>query len=212
LLARGHQGAVYLVAGPTGPLIVKKAVGPGIVRALRRAMLRREHSIYKLLDDVVGVPRCHGLREGDELILGFIDGCSLRQAKQSPAEREQFFTELLQLIQNIHRAGVAHGDLKRKDNILVGNDRHPYVIDFGTAISAPEGSGFLRRFVFRQLRRMDLNAWVKLKYQRQWSDLAPEDRQYWDPTWLERMLRPLRRAWRAVTLRRLRRASRSDRS
>lgn len=211
LLGRGYQGAVYLVDGPDGPVIVKKAIGRGPARAVRRAMLRREHSIYQLLRGIPGVPRCHGLRNGEELVLEFIDGQSLRHARQTAAGREKFFAELLELIQAVHRAGVAHGDLKRKDNILLGHDGHPYLIDFGTAVSAPPGAGFMRRLLFRQLRRVDLNAWVKLKYQQQRVEMAPADRQYFDPTAPERLARVIRRAWRAVTLRRLRKSRRARR-
>lgn len=212
LLGRGYQGAVYLVDSRDGPVIVKKAIGRGLTRAIRRAMLRREHYIYQLIREVPGVPRCHGLRDGEELVLEFIDGQSLREARPPPAGRVQFFAELLEVIQALHRAGVAHGDLKRKDNILLGRDGRPYLIDFGTAVSAPPGAGFLRRLLFRQMRRVDLNAWVKLKYQQQWVDIAPADRQYFDPTAPERVARVIRRAWRAVSLRRLRKARRARRN
>jgi predicted Ser/Thr protein kinase len=211
LLGRGYQGAVYLVESPRGPLIVKKAMGRGLARVARRGMLRREHAVYQLLRGVPGVPRCHGLNEGDELVLEYIDGRSLREVKQSFPGREQFFATLLELIQAIHRAGVAHGDLKRKDNILLGRDGRPYLIDFGTAMSAPQGAGIVRRVLFRQIRRMDLNAWVKLKYQRQWVEIARADLDYFNPTLPERMARVVRRAWRAMTLRRRRKARQASR-
>lgn len=205
LLGQGYQGAVYRVDTASGPVIVKKAMGRGITRALRRAMLRREYGIYRMLAGVPGIPACHGLREGDELVLDLVPGVSLREPGQPPGDRGQFFAELLELIKAVHRAGVAHGDLKRKDNILVGPGGHPFLIDFGTAVSAPPGAGMLRRWLFRQARRTDLNAWVKLKYQRQWVEMDPADLQYHRPTLPEAVARRLRRAWRRLTLRRLRR-------
>lgn len=209
LLGQGYQGAVYRVETADGPVIVKKAIGRGIARALRRAMLRREYGIYQRLAGVPGVPACRGLRPGDELVLDLVPGASLREPGQPAGDRERFFAELLALIQAVHRARVAHGDLKRKDNILVGPGGHPFLIDFGTAVSAPPGSGVLRRWLFRQMRRTDLNAWVKLKYQRQWVEMDPADRKYLRPTLPEAVARRLRRAWRRLTLRRLRRP-RSD--
>ena len=58
---------------------------------------------------------------------------------------------------------------------------------------------------------MDLNAWVKLKYRRRYDLLAPEDRQYYQPTALEDVARVVRRVWRKVTGRRLRKAWRQKR-
>jgi len=210
LLGRGYQGAAYLRDTAAGQMIVKTATGNRILRAARRAMLRREHGIYQRLQGIAGIPRCAGLERGEDLLLEYIEGQSLRDAVLLPPERERFFAALLELIQAIHRAGVAHGDLKRKDNILVGPDHLPYLIDFGTAVSSPEGAGFLRRFLFRQLRRMDLNAWVKLKYQRQRIEMDPVDLQFHRPTVAERGARVVRRVWRKVTARRWRKAGRSS--
>jgi predicted Ser/Thr protein kinase len=211
LLASGYQGAVYLVETETGRVIVKRAMGGALARAARRAMLRREHDIYRLLEGVQGIPRCYGLREGGELVLQFVDGPSLRAARLDAEEREQFFAALLRLIESMHRARVAHGDLKRKDNLLVGPGGQPFLIDFGTAVSAPPGAGPLRRLLFRQLRRMDLNAWFKLKYQGRRGEVTPGDLARFRPTLAERVARVVRRAWRTVTLRRRRRARRSRR-
>lgn len=204
LLARGYQGAVYLVQSPSGPLIVKKASGRGLLRAARLAMLRREHAIYQRLQGIVGVPASHGLDMQGHLRLEFVAGCSLREAELSGAERERFFAALRDLILRVHGAGVAHGDLKRKDNIMVGPAGQPFLIDFGTALAAPPGAGWLRRLVWHQMCRVDLNAWIKLKYQRQDGDIDPADRLFYRPTLPERLARPLRQGWRRLTLRRWR--------
>ena len=211
LLASGYQGAVYLTETPRGAVIVKKPLGRGFARAVRGAMLRREYRIYQRLPGIPGIPRCLGLQHGDELVLEFIDGKSLRTLRDGPPDRERFFAALLQLIQAMHRAGVAHGDLKRKDNILLGPGGQPFLIDFGTAVSAPPGAGLLRRLLFRQLRRMDLNAWIKMKYRGQWSDIDPADLQYHHPTLPEWLARIIRRPWRALTFRRRRKARRAGR-
>ena len=66
----------------------------------------------------------------------------------------------------MHAAGVAHSDLKRKDNIIVGSGERPYLIDFGIAVRRSARNGLFNRLVFARLKQMDLNAWVKLKYGR----------------------------------------------
>ncbi|GIT35333.1 MAG: hypothetical protein Ct9H300mP4_16520 [Gammaproteobacteria bacterium] len=65
------------------------------------------------------------------LILEFIEGDSYRKKEHILENRDQFFSHLLSLILSIHDAGVTHGDLKRKDNILIGDKNQPYLIDFG---------------------------------------------------------------------------------
>ena len=211
LLASGSQGAVYLAETPGGLVIVKKPLGRGLLRAARRAMLRREHVIYQRLPGIPGIPRCFGMQHGEELVLEFIDGQSLRKLNDKLADRERFFEALLELLLAIHRAGVAHGDLKRKDNILLGPGGQPYLIDFGTAVAAPPGAGLLRRFLFRQLCRMDFNAWIKLKYRGRTADISPADLPYYQPTLVEWLARVVRRAWRSVTFRHQRKARRARR-
>ena len=208
LLAKGYQGAVYLVETATGPVIVKQAMGGWLARTLRRAMLRREYRIYLQLQGVAGVPRCLGLWD-DMLALEFIPGSSLRIARLSAAERTRFFAHLLDVIEAMHRAGVAHGDLKRKDNILIGPGGQPFLIDFGTAVYAPLDDAIAwRRLLFRQVQRMDLNAWVKLKYRGRLEEMTPEVAARFRPTQPERLARVVRRAWRSLTLRRRRKARR----
>jgi serine/threonine protein kinase len=205
-LAHGYQGTVSLVEGPDGPLIVKEAMGRWPWRGLRRGMVRREHAVYARLQGIPGVPRCYGLDDGDRLLLEYVEGCSLRLADFSPAERERFFASLLQLIQAIHAAGVAHADLKRKDNILVQANGEPMLIDFGSAVI--DGPGLVRGILFRQACHLDLNAWVKLKYRRDYQQLKPADRAYYHPTWLERAARLVRETWRTLTARRWRKSRR----
>jgi serine/threonine protein kinase len=125
----------------------------------------------------------------------------------TPAAREHFFVALLALIRAVHRAGVAHADLKRKDNILVRAGGEPVLIDFGSALM--DGQGRVRRWLFRLACRTDLNAWIKLKYQRRYGQIALADRAYYQPTWPERTARVVREGWRRLTARRWRKARRN---
>lgn len=207
LLASGYQGVVYLRDDEQGRVIIKSAGGsPGPLRALRRAMLRREYRIYQRLAGVAGVPACGGMVSDDHLLLEYVEGHSLRDMPLDPVDRERFFTELRDLILAVHAAGVAHGDLKRKNNILVGPGGRPYLIDFGTAISVDADAGPLRRVLFRLMCRTDLNAWIKLKYRHETDALAAEDAPYYRPTVVEGLARAVRRTWRTVTFRRWRNA------
>lgn len=220
LLSSGYQGVVYKVpAGPDYPdieyLIVKEAMGSALVRSFRRWMIRREYEVYRRLEGIPGVPRCFGMFE-DRLLLEFIEGHPLRLSAGELENHERFFSALLEILQAIHRAGVAHSDMKRKDNILVTPAGMPYLIDFGSAVLRHGHAGSWRNWAFRQACQIDLNAWVKHKYLARYDDVSEADAPYYDPTPVERIARPVRRTWRKVTARKYRKArraanSRSDR-
>ncbi len=217
LLSSGYQGIVYKVAaGPEHPgvryLIVKQAMGSAPVRWFRRRMIRREHRIYERLAGIAGIPRCLGLERGDRLLLEFIEGQPLKLSSDELDDREQFFAALLELLQAAHRAGVAHADLKRKENILVTPAGLPCLIDFGSAVVRPDTGGGVRAWLFRQACQIDLNAWVKHKYLGRYAEVSAADASFYRPTLIERGSRPLRRAWRKLTARQWRKARRRRRS
>ena len=85
----------------------------------------------------------------------------------------------------MHAAGVVHGDLKRKDNIIVGPGERPYLIDFGVAWLR-SNSTLLNRVWFEPGKQMDYNAWIKLKYQRRTDSLSATDAALYRPLLIER--------------------------
>lgn len=214
LLGRGYQARVYLLDAPIGRVVVKQAYGPPILRRVGLRALRREAAVYERLRGVAGVPRSYGLVDG-HLVLEHIDGPSLRRHQDRLEDRERFFTRLLETLDAMHAAGVAHGDLKRKDNVLVGPGERPYVIDFGIAWCVDPDSSRWRRRVFDVLCQMDYNSWLKLKYRRRFEDaenVSPPDAERYRPLLLERAARAVRIPWQRITLRRLRKRHRARRA
>ncbi len=209
LLSRGYQGEVYLTCSGAQRLVTKKAMGVFPVRIIREYMLRREYSIYQRLEGIAGVPRCFGLHDGKLLVLEYIESQSFRESGRPPKDRQRFFSEMLKIIQSLHQAGIAHADMKRKDNILINTSGSPYLIDFGAAVALRESGGFLNRFFFKQACRMDLNAWVKLKYRNRFDNLSEADRHFYQPTTMEKWARTMRPLWQAVTFRRWRKTRRN---
>ena len=214
LLGRGYQASVYLLDAPVGRVVVKKAHHSPLVRRVSLAALRREAAVYDRLRDVPGVPRSYGLVNG-HLVLEHIEGPSLRRQDKALSDRGRFFARLLATLDAMHAKGVAHGDLKRKDNVLVGPGEEPYVIDFGIAWCVDPGSPRWRRRVFDVLCQMDYNSWLKLKYRRRFEDaenVSPEDAARYRPLLLERAARAVRIPWQKITLRRLRKRRRAHRA
>jgi len=211
-LSRGYQGAVFLRGAGAERRVVKQAMGGWLARRVRRAMLRREFAAYRRVEGIPGIPRCYGLDPDGSLVLEYLPGEVYRETVPVLKEhRDRFFRQLLAQIQAVHAAGVAHADLKRRGNILVGPAGDPVLLDFGSAMFRRENAGWWNRFVFRQACRMDLNAWVKLKYRRQYDQVSREDQGYYRPTAVEGIARLVRRSFRKLTGRRLRKAWRQRR-
>ncbi len=216
-LGSGYQASVHLYATTAGDVVVKTPHRGGPLAGLWRALLKREQAVYGRLGGIPGIPRSFGL-VGDGLALEYVAGPSLREYEARIGDRDAFFAKLLATLKAMHAAGVAHGDLKRKDNIIVGPDERPYLVDFGIAIRRSATSALWNRCAFEPLVQMDYNAWIKLKYGRRIdldadaSVLAPEDSPVYRPLWIERAARALRVPWQIMTLRRPRQRWRARRN
>jgi serine/threonine protein kinase len=207
-LGTGYQGAVHLYATPAGNVVVKEAHQGRWLSPLWRRLLRREAAVYERLAGIPGIPRSYGLLDGRYLLLEHVAGPSYRGAQTSLEDRERFFALLLETLRAMHAAGVAHRDLKRKDNLIVGPGERPYLIDFGIARQRKTSGGALDARLFEHARQGDYNAWIKLKYGRRVDPaeapavLSPTDAALYQPLWTERAARAIRVPWQTITLRR----------
>ncbi len=119
------------------------------VVGLSRLMARHEAQVIRRLQDLRGVPRLRGLHGPTGLVREYVPGHPLtRDCEVS----RNFLLELFHLLRGIHRRGIAYVDLEKADNILVGEDGHPHLIDFQIAFHVPERFGG-RTFPVRWLRR-----------------------------------------------------------
>ena len=191
----GYQGVLYKLNVDGVQLVIKKANKQSfILGRLNQNSLHHEYKIYKQLKDLEGIPKCYGLTEKGDLILEYIDGQTYRESQYELEGKDEFFNQLLILIQKMHDLGVSHGDLKRKDNIFVDENKKPYLIDFGTAISS-KTNNIVKRMFFRFLKKTDLNAWIKHKYRRNYENISQEDLKYYSPTATENIYRSIRVFW-----------------
>lgn len=196
ILARGYQGQVYRYPHPRHPLVIKVASGAGPLRWLRAHMLRKEHAVYRRLAGFAGAPRCYGLLDGRFLLLEHVAGEPLRRA--AIPDRARFFALLFEYLNELHARGIAHGDLKRKDNLLVTADGRPCLIDFGTAITRRPGFAPVNHFAYGVAERFDFNAWIKLKYDNRMEEISAADRPYYRRTWIEKLARAVKRPYRRL--------------
>ena len=92
-----------------------------------RYLSAREGRIYQMLSDVEPVP-AYVCKWGDHgFIHEYVPGRPLQKGDQVGGE---FFDELEMLMADLHRRGMAYVDLEKCENIIVGEDGKPHLIDF----------------------------------------------------------------------------------
>ena len=190
ILATSNQGTVLRYQEGDHDLVLKTAMGQGTVLHARRATLDREYSAYHRIEGIPGVPRCYGMLEDRYLVLEHVEGTPYRDAHID--DRERWFGELLETLQACHERGVAHGDLKNKSNLMSTHDGRPCIIDFGLTVVRKEGFHPVNHRMFEFFRQLDLNAWVKHKYQGRFEDVSGEDQALYRDSAIERLARHYR--------------------
>jgi len=106
-------------------------------RIVARWMMARERRALQRLHGLAGVPQleepCTSAPDSSScgtLVRTWIDGAPLSEARALP---EDFFDNLDALVAALHARGVCHNDLHKEQNVLVGADGWPWLVDFQLA-------------------------------------------------------------------------------
>ena len=83
--------------------------------------------IYRRLGDLPNVPEMLGLVGETGFLHAFVEGRPLEKGKPVP---DGFFAELEALLREVHKRGIAYVDTNKPQNILLGDDGRPHLIDF----------------------------------------------------------------------------------
>jgi len=158
-----------------------------LVRLLGRAQVAREARVYHALAGLDGVPRLLGRPSETSLLLEYVDGRRLSKEAGAP-DAAELAARLRQLVDEVHRRGVAHVDLRGRDNILVDSRRHVRVLDFGASWLRGEG-GWLRRRLFALGALIDRAAVLKWRLLLTPEAVGPHERSQHES------FRRLRRLW-----------------
>ena len=188
-LATSNQGVIYPLEVEGQALVVKTLPHSSRLSAVHRRALVLEYHAYRHIEGLPGFARCYGLFDNSWLVLDRIVGAPFRGAQLD--SEDPFFDQLLENIRAMHERGVAHGDLKRKANLMVDAQGHPMLLDFGAAVTRKAGFAPVNHRLFNFMRQTDLNAWVKLKYGG-YECLSSDDAALLKRSWLERSLSRIR--------------------
>lgn len=133
-----------------------------------RWLCRREVRFYNRLSDLPNVPRVLGLVGRNGFLHDYVQGRPLKKGKPVP---DGFFRQLTDLLKEMHRRDVAYVDTNKPENILLGDDGRPHLIDFQISWDLHElGDWRLNRWWLRRLQREDFYHILKHK-----SRLRPDE-------------------------------------
>lgn len=163
--------ATGLYEGPAGRVVLKigrQAPALGFPLGLVGSFLsRHEADMLRLAESVGGVPRLVGRWGGTGVVRGFIEG---RPLARTDAPNDEFFPNLERMVRAFHALGAAVVDLEKPENVLLGEDGRPYLIDFQIAWYLPANRGgatWAARWFLRVLQEADryhlLKHWRRLR-------------------------------------------------
>jgi predicted Ser/Thr protein kinase len=135
---------------------------PAFRRLIGPVSARREARALQLLDGVRGVPRFLLRPSRDAVLMEYVAGTSMSEVKRGGLAPE-FFERFYRLVDEIHRRGVAHCDLRSRGNILLGPDGEPYIVDFVAHFKQGQRWNPLTRWMFGKFCEADRTAVARLK-------------------------------------------------
>jgi hypothetical protein len=138
-----------------------------------RYLCRREMRFYEKMRDVPNVPSVLGRVGRTGFLHDYAPGSPLTRDRQVP---DGFFSRLRQLIEEMHRRGIAYVDANKPENILMDDAGVPYLIDFQISWDLAElGNSFLNRWWLRKLQRADIYHVLKHKRRLRPDEMSEEE-------------------------------------
>ena len=142
-LYEGPDGLAVLKVGRTNDILSIPAAWIGVVLA------NRETRMYERVQDLACVPRLIGRVGKTGFLHAFVPGRPLGREERVS---DTFFDELQQTLNVLHARHMAYVDLNKRQNILLGEDGKPYLIDFQISLYLPP-QGWTRLGPLRWLLR-----------------------------------------------------------
>jgi hypothetical protein len=137
ILKHDSWAATAIYAGPAGRIVCKfnrtqPVCGLDMAWLGRRLAARERRALERLADlpnvpDSLGDVVVNGAVLPNAVARRYVPGHPLREREHV---RPDFFPTLRGLLAEMHRRGIAYVDLHKRENVIVGDDGRPYLIDF----------------------------------------------------------------------------------
>jgi hypothetical protein len=147
LVAGSAIDTADVVSAERGAIVVKDfSERPAWVRLLlARWLCARELRIHRALAELPEVPVAIGRIDALAVAFEHRRGRPLTRSLGSSIPAA-FVGELEAAVAAMHDCGVVHLDLRHRANILLGDDGHPVLLDFGGAMCFRRGSWWYRKY------------------------------------------------------------------
>lgn len=146
------------------------------MRWLGTGICEREIANLRRLADLDRVPRLLSSYGPCGMIYEYIEGQGLDQKQELS---EDFFEKLRELLKELHRRNMIYVDMNKRDNVIVGADGEPYLIDFQISTHIPRRilvSRKLSDWLLNALKTADIYHLYKLKRKIQPGCLTEQER------------------------------------
>ncbi len=141
-----------------------------------RILAAREARVFDTVQGVEGVPRFLGRFGATGVLHAFVPGHAMKKGERVP---DDFHACLRSIIDQMHARGVAYVDLEKCENVIVGEDGRPYLVDFQISWHWPRrwgGELWPLRAIRRRLQSGDRYHLVKLQRRTRPDQLTDEQR------------------------------------
>jgi hypothetical protein len=98
----------------------------------------REQASMEFLEGMPGIPRFIERADATIIVREYIKGHAMSKGERVP---DDFHRRLRELVDEVHRRGMAYVDLEKCENVIVGEDGMPYLCDFQIAWYVPRRWG-----------------------------------------------------------------------
>ncbi|MGH1539381.1 MAG: hypothetical protein ACRBHB_03070 [Arenicella sp.] len=123
----------------------------------------RETKALKKLHHLQGVPALLAVPDRRAVLMEHIKAEQVVSLKDEHINWADYFIKLRQLIDDMHLAGVAHGDLRSPTNALIDASGRAVVVDLVASLHRGRSFNVVQNTLFKKLSLVDLSAITKLK-------------------------------------------------
>jgi hypothetical protein len=142
--------------------------------AVGKWLCRREKRFYAALSDLPNVPPVLGQTGPTGFVHRYVPGRPLGDGQPVP---NGFFDQLLELLAEMHQREIAYVDTNKPQNILLGDDGRPHLIDFQISYDLHDfGNNWINRRILRRMQREDVYHVLKHKRRLRPDELTDEER------------------------------------
>lgn len=128
-----------------------------------RWLARREARNLRLLDGLPRTPRLLGMPEPWTIEMSWLDAQPVAESKVNHSLNPAWFDELETMLAEIHRRGMNHGDLRRKNLMSDRGSGLPCLLDVAQSMVARNSDSVFGRTILKQAQQIDRITFLKLK-------------------------------------------------